>query len=67
MELTTAPTIDSGGFHKLRSGPNAEVHRYDPQTILTLQQAVRSGSYETFQALYGPGGRRAPALTPSGT
>ena len=50
MELTTDPTIDSGGFQKLRSGPNAEVHRYDPQTILTLQQAVRSGSYETFQA-----------------
>ena len=24
MELTTDPTIDSGGFQKLRSGPNAE-------------------------------------------
>ncbi len=48
LGLTTDTTLDSTGFHGLRSGADKEDHLYDPKTIVTLQQAVRSGSYETF-------------------
>ena len=49
MDLTTDATIDSSGFHKLRSGPDKEDHMYNPLTILSLQNAVRKGSYEDFR------------------
>ncbi|MBO4391186.1 MAG: glutamate synthase large subunit [Lachnospiraceae bacterium] len=42
--------LDSTGFHGLRSGKDAEDHLYSPETIVTLQQAVRRGSYEQFKA-----------------
>lgn len=49
MGLPIDPVIESVGFHKLRSGPWGEDHLWDPLTILTLQKAVREGSYEEFK------------------
>ena len=43
MELTSA------GAHKFRSGPEAEEHLYNPQTIHLLQQACWTGDYNTFK------------------
>ena len=43
-------TLDSIGFHKLRSGKNKEDHLWNPAVITLLQQAVREGSYEKFKA-----------------
>ncbi len=34
------------GAHKLRSGPAAEDHLYNPLTIHLLQQACWTGNYE---------------------
>ena len=42
-------TLNSVGSHKLRSGPAAEDHMYNPLTIKLLQKATREGSYETFK------------------
>ena len=42
-------TLNSVGSHKLRSGPAAEDHMYNPLTIRLLQKAAREGSYETFK------------------
>ncbi len=42
-------TLNSVGSHKLRSGPAAEDHMYNPLTIRLLQKATREGSYETFK------------------
>ena len=39
--------VSSIGSHKLRSG--AEEHLYDPETIHLLQDATRTGNYETFK------------------
>ncbi len=39
--------LDSGGFHKSRSGK--EKHLYNPQTIHLLQKATRTSSYELFK------------------
>ncbi len=39
-------TLNSLGRHKMRS--QGEKHRYNPQTIHMLQQAVREGDYEKF-------------------
>ncbi len=41
-------TLDSVGSHKMRSGQ--EEHLYNPLTIHLLQEAARTGSYETFKA-----------------
>ena len=49
MGLVTDTTLDSTGFHKLRSGNDKEDHLYNPQTIIALQQATQSGSYERFK------------------
>ena len=40
-------TLDSVGSHKERAGQ--EEHLYNPRTIHLLQQATRTGSYETFK------------------
>lgn len=40
-------TLDSVGSHKSRSGQ--EEHLYNPMTIHLLQEAARTGSYETFK------------------
>ncbi len=49
LELGVDTTLDSTGTHKLRSGSGAEDHMYNPQTIIALREAVRSGSYQRFQ------------------
>ena len=43
-------TLDSTGYHKLRSGREAEDHLYNPQTIVALQQATQHGDYQQFCA-----------------
>ncbi|MCR4899793.1 MAG: glutamate synthase large subunit [Treponema sp.] len=47
--LTVNQHLDSVGNHKLRMGPTAESHLYNPQTIVALQQATRNGDYERFK------------------
>ncbi len=42
--------LQSLGAHKFRGGPAAEQHLYNPLTIHLLQQAVRTGDYNTFKA-----------------
>ena len=49
MGLRTDTSLDSTGFHNLRSGSDKEDHLYNPQTIIALQQACRMGSYERFK------------------
>ena len=49
LGLNVDTTTDSTGVHKLRSGPDKEDHLYNPETIVALQMAVRSGSYDTFK------------------
>ena len=47
LGLGTDLTLDSMGWHKMRSG--GEEHRYNPETIHLLQQSTREGSYELFK------------------
>ena len=49
LGLSVDTTLDSAGFHNLRSGDDKEDHLYSPKTIILLQQAVRTGSYEMFK------------------
>lgn len=49
LGLSTDTTLDSIGFHCLRSGRDKEDHLYSPETIITLQQAVRTGNFEQFK------------------
>ena len=49
MGLSTDNTLDSDGFHQLRSGDDKEDHLYNPQTIIALQQATRNGDYNRFK------------------
>ncbi|MCD8146630.1 MAG: glutamate synthase large subunit [Clostridiales bacterium] len=49
LGLTIDTTLDSPGTHKSRAGNGTEDHLYNAKTIALLQQAVRTGSYETFQ------------------
>ena len=49
LGLTVDTTLDSTGFHALRSGKGKEDHLYSPETIILLQQAVREGSFEKFR------------------
>ncbi len=42
-------SLDSIGFHKLRSGNDKEDHMYNPATIIALQQATRNGDYQRFK------------------
>ncbi len=49
LALGVDTTLDSSGAHKLRSGDEAEDHLYNPQTIIALREAVRSGSYDRFK------------------
>ncbi len=41
------PTLDVGGEYQWRK--EGEAHLFSPQTIHTLQQAVRSGNYELYK------------------
>ena len=49
LDLGVDTTLDSVGTHKLRSGPAAEDHLYNPKTIIALREAVQSGSYDRFR------------------
>lgn len=49
LGLTVNTHLDSVGMHKLRRGPTCEDHLYSPETIIALQEATRSGSYERFK------------------
>lgn len=49
LGLTNDPTLDSVGFHNLRSGQDKEDHLYEPETIVMLQKAVRTGDYNLFK------------------
>ena len=49
LGLSTDQSLDSVGFHCLRSGDDKEDHMYNPKTIVTLQRAVREGDYERFK------------------
>ncbi|MEB3291769.1 MAG: glutamate synthase large subunit [Synechococcales bacterium] len=44
---TAVPTLDVGGEYQWRK--DGEVHLFSPETIHSLQQAVRSDSYETYK------------------
>jgi len=47
LGLATDLSVDSVGFHKMRSG--GELHRYNPQTIHMLQAATREDDYAKFK------------------
>ncbi len=47
LGLHTSNDIRSTGSHKLRSGKSE--HLYTPETIHLLQEATRTGNYETFK------------------
>lgn len=49
LRLGVDTTLDSIGFHKLRSGKEKEDHLYDPKTIVLLQKACQEGNYEVFK------------------
>ena len=49
LGLSSDTTLDSYGFHKLRSGKRKEDHLYDPKTIVTLQEATQNNDYELFK------------------
>ena len=49
LGLSIDPSLDSFGFHGLRSGKEMEDHMYNPKTIVTLQRAVREGDYDRFK------------------
>ena len=49
MGLGVDTTLDSIGFHSMRSGPSKEDHLYRPEVIVTLQRAVREGDYKRFR------------------
>ncbi len=47
LGLTVLKGIDSIGLHKLRSGKSE--HLYSPETIYLLQEATRTGDYNTYK------------------
>lgn len=49
LGLGTDTTVDSMGYHKMRSGSGKEDHLYDPKTIISLRRAVQDGDYERFK------------------
>jgi glutamate synthase (ferredoxin) len=49
MGLGNDNSLDSVGFHQLRSGDDKEDHMYNPQTIIALQQATQNGDYARFK------------------
>jgi glutamate synthase (NADPH) large chain len=49
LGLGVDTTLDSTGYHSLRSNDQANEHLYSPDVIVALQKAVRDGSYEEFK------------------
>ena len=46
LGLSVNTHLDSVGNHKLRKGPTAEDHLYNPETIIALQESTRNGDYK---------------------
>ena len=53
LGLGVDTSLDSTGFHSLRSGRDKEDHLYSPEAIVNLQQAVRNNDYEQFKVYTG--------------
>ena len=49
MGLSVDATLDSIGFHNMRSGDEKEEHLYNPAVIIALQQATKQGDYKRFK------------------
>ncbi len=49
LGLGVDTTLDSIGYHNLRSNDEANEHLYSPDVIVALQRAVRDGNYEEFK------------------
>ncbi|MDO4547064.1 MAG: glutamate synthase large subunit [Clostridia bacterium] len=49
LGLPLDETLDSGGFHKLRSSTDAQEHLYNPMSIALLRESTRKGDYELFK------------------
>jgi len=49
LGLAVNTHLDSVGNHKLRRGPTAEDHLYNPETIIALQEATRNSDYARFK------------------
>lgn len=49
LGLGVDTTLDSTGFHRLRTGDDKEDHLYNPAVIVALQQAVQTGDYKRFK------------------
>ena len=49
LGLGTDTTLDSQGYHRLRSWNGAEEHLYSPEAIVALQRSVWDGSYEEYK------------------
>ncbi|MCD7770178.1 MAG: glutamate synthase subunit alpha, partial [Oscillospiraceae bacterium] len=49
LGLGVDTTLDSIGFHKLRSGDGSEEHLFDAETVVTLREATWNGDYEKFK------------------
>lgn len=47
--LTENRHLDSTGYHKMRRGPGAEDHLYNPETIIALQESTQRGDYKRFK------------------
>ena len=47
LELGEDTTLDSSGYHKMRSGK--EEHLYNPNTIHMLQKSTWTGDYQLFK------------------
>ena len=52
LGLGVDETLDSVGFHYLRSGRDKEDHMYSPETIIALQRAVRTRRDPTHCAVF---------------
>ena len=49
LGLGSDTTLDSFGYHKLRSGSDKEDHMFNPQTIFLLQRAAQTGDYDLYR------------------
>ena len=49
LGLGVDTTLDSVGFHNMRSGEDKEDHLYNPAIIIALQQATQNGDYDRFK------------------
>ncbi len=48
LGLGVDTTLDSMGFHKMRSGDRNEEHLFDPAVIVALRESTRKGDFERF-------------------